>query len=186
MKKVSICLVLACLWLGASYAQEPLVNRTVTITQVKKGEEPQQVMAALKQDFPSAIMKDIFYLPVILYGQEWAVSEQDETNGDNSEIEYYQVTMTGNGIKYTAVYDKTGKLISYKETINQTRLPGVVISSLERQFPNWRIIGDQERLTFSKKRSIVYRVELANGKKREKVFLDDYGKVLRKAKLLRI
>jgi len=174
-------LFLAWLTCGLAIAQNTVQDKTVIIKSVKKGEEPQQVMSALKQDFPDAIMKDIAYLPLALYGQEWTVNETDNTDM-NTDIEYYQITMHGKGIKYTAVYNKNGKLLTYKETINQTRLPEAVTKALGMSFPDWKVVGDQERLKYSKDQSIVYKVELAKGKSREKVFLDDYGKILRETK----
>lgn len=178
--------MLTLLSLGAIWAQGSTVDETITITHVKKGEQPQAVLDALKKDFPNTIIKDMAFLPGTLYGREWSVQEEDGTDGDTADLQYYQVTATGPDVNYTAVYDKSGNLLSYKETIRQADLPGPVAKTINNQFLDWKVVGSRERIRFSKNKTVVYRVELAKGKEREKVYFDDSGKVLRKARQHRL
>ncbi|GAB3926612.1 PepSY-like domain-containing protein [Larkinella terrae] len=185
MKTLSIALLLTGLSIGATQAQSPLEDQSVTITHVKKGEEPQQVMDAVKADFPNSIVTDVAFLPHALYGHEWAVSENKNTD-ENIEMLYYRVAANSPTLNYTAVYNKDGKLLSFKEIVKQALLPDAVTKTISNQFADWKIVGDQERIQYGKSSSNYYRVELAKGKAREKVFFDSNGTVLRKVKKIRV
>jgi len=43
-------------------------SETLTLRPVKKGEEPKEVMNAIRKDFPKAIVSDLNFLPAKLYG----------------------------------------------------------------------------------------------------------------------
>ncbi|GAB3220401.1 hypothetical protein [Spirosoma arcticum] len=179
MEKLIISLALMLLSPGTIWAQAPAIDETVSITRVKKGEEPQAVMDALRKDFPNTIVSEVAFLPGALYGKEWAIQDNDDTDGDKSDLQYYQVSAAGPNLKYTAVYDKSGKLLSYKETVRQADLPGPVAKTINSQFTDWRVVGDRERITFSKNKTVVYRVKLAKGKEHERIYLDGNGRILR-------
>ncbi|WP_041615919.1 hypothetical protein [Spirosoma linguale] len=177
MKTILFALVLFDLTSGVVLAQGP-GDKVVTIARVKKGEEPQEVMTILKNDFPDAIVKDIAFLPKALNNREWAVKELD--NSGSADVRFYDVQASSDNMKFEAVYDRTGKLLSFKETLNQATLPEPVMNTLNEQFSGWRVLGNQERLKInSKTTKIVYRVELAKAKTEKHVYLDDNGKVLR-------
>lgn len=185
MKTLSIALLLTGLSVGTIQAQSPLQDQTVTITHVKKGEEPQQVMTAVKADFPNSIVRDVAFLPRALYGQEWAVDEQNNMD-KNTDILYYRVAANSPTLNYSAVYNKDGKLISFKEIVKQTLLPEAITKTISDQFADWKVVGNQERIQYGKSSSNYYRVELARGRAREKVFFDNNGTVLRKVKKIRV
>ncbi|GAB3011924.1 hypothetical protein [Spirosoma pulveris] len=184
MKTIHFTLVLFCLTSEAVLAQGT-GDKFITITRVKKGEEPQEVMTAVKNDFPDVIVKDISFLPKALQDREWAVQEVD--NSGSSDVRFYNVQASSDNMKFDATYDRTGKLLSYKETLNQAALPESVMKTLNEQFSDWRVLGNQERFTLNPKTTkVVYRVELAKDKAGKHVFLDDNGKVLRQVRKLRI
>ncbi len=183
MKKVLIALTLTCLSFGAACAQTN--EEILTITPAKKGENTVQVMDALKRDFPNFIVKDVAFLPGQLYDKQWTVTEKNNIDA-NSDIMYYQVAVSDKGDDYTAFYDKTGKLLNSTETIQNAELPDAVKQTLATQFGDWKMIGDQERITYNRKLSLVYRVDLAKDKSHEKVFIDNAGTVLRRIKQFRL
>ena len=53
-----------CFMIGMVMAQAQ--SETLTVKAVKKGEEPKEVMDAIKQDFPKAIVGDLSVLPAKL------------------------------------------------------------------------------------------------------------------------
>ncbi|GAB3220597.1 hypothetical protein GCM10027423_52420 [Spirosoma arcticum] len=65
--------MLTLLLLGTIWAKGSTVDKTVTITHVKKGEQPQAVLDALRKDFANTTIKDTAFLPGTLYGMEWSV-----------------------------------------------------------------------------------------------------------------
>lgn len=68
-KKMILAIWLACVAPGVTAQQ-----KTLTVTKVKKGEEPKVVLDAIKTDFPDFIAKDLSFLPAKLYGEEWNVN----------------------------------------------------------------------------------------------------------------
>jgi len=180
MKTFSLALLLAGLSVGTGWAQ--IQEEDVTITRVKKGEEPQAVMASVKKDFPNAVVKDLAFLPYALYGREWAVTERSDDMA-NTTNQFYQVMASGSGKQFTAVYDKNGKLLSYKETIKHAELPEAVKNTIWTKFPGWQITGDREKIRINHKKDLIaYRVDLSKGKERQHVFLDGQGNVTRTVK----
>lgn len=180
MKTLHVALLLVSLSTGTGWAQ--IQEEDVTITRVKKGEEPQAVMTSVKKDFPDAVVKDLAFLPHALYGQQWVVSER---NGDlaNTSTQFYQVSAAGSGKQFTAVYDKSGKLLSYKEIIKHAELPEAVKNAIWTKFPGWQITGDREKIRLNHKKDLIaYRVDLSKGKERQHVFLDGEGHITRTVK----
>jgi hypothetical protein len=103
MKTTFACMLCLCLTVGA-WAQS---TETVTITPVKKGEEPQAVMNAIRNDFPQAIVTELGFLPTVLYGEQWNV-RTDGAVAKNADTQYYQVNIREGQDSYKALYDKAG------------------------------------------------------------------------------
>jgi|GEM_PF-1909929 len=161
---------LVCWALGAMAQEEML-----TITPVKKGDEPKAVLDAIKTDFPSAVAKDLSFLPSKLYGKEWNVQLAGSTDED---IQFYQVQIAEKDVLYTAVYDKDGKLLSSKEMIKTSRLPSAVVASVKK-FSDWKMIESHEVIkTKGSKARLYYKVRLQKGMEHKNVFLDPQGNIL--------
>ena len=186
MKTLTMALLLAGLTIAGVQAQSATDVEVVTISHVKKGEEPKQVLAAIKNDFPEAIVKDMAMLPRALYGKQWAISEQGKLSADD-QVNFYQVQASWKDGNLSAVYDKDGKLVSYSEFVKQGELPATVKNTLSKQFSGYQIARNQERIHVkSGKEKIAYKVELVSGKEHKIVFLDQQGNVTRTTKPLHI
>lgn len=170
MKKTILAIWLMCLALGVM-AQE----KKLTVTKVKKGDEPQAVMDALKQDFPKAITKDLSFLPSKLYGEEWNVQlEGDEINTPN----FYQVSIKQGNRDYTAIYDKNGTLLSSKEVIRNSPLPPKVAATV-KTFAGWHVDKVHEIIKYKGKTGDnFYRVKLQKGAEHKIVYLDRDGNII--------
>jgi hypothetical protein len=170
MKIKFLTLWLVCWALGAMAQEEML-----TITPVKKGDEPKAVLDAIKTDFPNAVANDLSFLPSKLYGSEWNVQLASNTDED---IQYYQIQVIEKNVHYTAVYDKDGKLLSSKETIKTHQLPSAVVASVKK-FSDWKMIDSHEVIkTKGSKARLYYKVRLEKGKGHKNVFLDPQGNIL--------
>ncbi|MDO7852467.1 hypothetical protein [Hymenobacter convexus] len=186
MKTTLITLLFASASLGAAWAQAPGTAKTVTIHHVKKGQEPQKVMSALEKDFPGSIVQDMSAIPGSLYGQEWSVTEAKPT-GNQDNLQYYQVNASSKGMKYTAVYDQDGNLISSRRVLKDTPLPIEAMKNVATQFPDWKVIGNKEKFTIHKDHDkVAYKVEIQKGQEIKKVFLDENGRITRVVKNNRI
>jgi len=170
MKKVTLVFLLAC-WVLGTAAQE----KKLTIERVKKGEEPKQVMEAIKTDFPGAITKDLSFLPAKLYGDEWNVDLQGE---DTEQIKYYQVNIKEENRSYKAVYDANGHLLSSMQVIHDAKLPAPINATLKK-FSGWHIDKSHEIIRYSGKHaSDTYRVKLQKGAEHKNVYLDANGNII--------
>ena len=186
MKTPFIALFLFSALLSAAWAQAPAKVEAMTITHVKKGEEPQKVMSALEKDFPSSIVQDVSTMPGSLYGQEWSVTEEKPVSNP-VDLTYYQVRASSKGMAYTAVYDKNGNLVSSRKIMKNTPLPIDAAKNVASQFPDWQMVGDREKITIHNQHNkVAYRVEIKKGMEEKKVFLDGSGHITRVAKKTRI
>ena len=179
MKKI-IFFCLSLLAITAAQAQ----TETLTLKAVKKGEEPKEVMDAIKQDFPKAIVRDLNILPGKLYGEHWSLSLDDKLDG--SSPDFYVVSLKEDNETYKAVYDNAGNIKSSKFVIKQAQLPKEITSAISAKYPDWTIVRDQEKITYNEgtvKDAI--HVEIQKDNMYRSLFFDSSGKLLKDALLKR-
>ena len=179
MKTTFVFMLGLCLAIGAC-AQS---TETVTITPVKKGEEPKAVMNAIRNDFPQAIVTELGFLPTVLYGEQWNVRTDGVAAAKNADTQFYQVNIREGSDNYKALYDKDGNLHFSKRIIKHAELPQAVIDAVAAAHPDYKIINDREKITSDAdgKLNIVYHVTI---QKKEHgilrgMFIDPTGKVIR-------
>lgn len=173
MRKIFLALWLGCWVLGAA-AQE----KTAVIRPVKKGEEPKAVMDALKKDFPNTVVESLSFLPSKLYGEEWNITVEGQ---ENIEPTYYQVYIKKEKENYTAVYDKSGKLLSSKHIIEDASLPKPVNETVKK-FAGWHVDKAQEIIEYKSKGnefSNLYKVKLQQGAKHKVLFVNPNGEIVK-------
>lgn len=175
MKKLTLFLVCAVAGVVA-YAQSS--TETFTAKAVKKGEEPQAVMDAVKKDFPKAIVGDLNVISPKLYGEQWSINFDDKTNG--SAPEYYHVMLKEGNAQYAAYYNKAGKLISSKTYLNNEQLPTEITSAITSKYPDWTIIKDSEKMTYKEgSMKEAYRVVIQKDKMHRSLLMDGNGKIVK-------
>ena len=175
MKK--LILLCFCLSAGQTFAQGQ--TKILTLRAVKKGEAPQAVMDAIKQNFPKAIVGDLSILPAKLYGEFWSVDFQDNSRG--TAPGFYLVKLKDLKEHFKAVYDQDGKLLSSKTVILEAQLPKKVIATITNKYPGWAIINKLEKITSEESSSVkeVYHVEVQRGKLYKTLFLDKKGNLIK-------
>lgn len=168
MKKLIIAI-----WLG--YALGAAAQETMTITQVKKGDEPQAVMDAIKTDFPQSVQKELAYLPGKLYGREWNVTRDGEQL-DN--LTFFQVRIKQGNTNYTAVYDKDGKLLSSMHVVEPAKMP-VQVQATVKKYAGWHVDSSSEQIKYNGKTTTdVYKIKLQKGVEHKVIFVDPTGNVV--------
>jgi len=160
-------LTLICIAAGAQ-------EKRISITHVKKGEEPAAVMNALKSDFPGFIVDDLSFLPGKLYGDEWNI----QLTGDaDMEATYYHVRVKEGDRTFVGVYDRNGKLLSSKQTLDYALLPRAVQDAV-RQYADWHVDHAHEYIKYNSRKSTdVYRVKIQKGGQHKFLFIDPTGKI---------
>jgi len=170
--------ILFCMCLVAGITLVQAQTETLTLKPVKKGEEPKAVMDAIKRDFPKGIASDLSVLSSKMYGEQWSANLQDDTNGDVPN--YYQVTIKEGKESLRAVYDIGGKMLSSKEVIVPTALPGDVMKTITAKYPGWKIINDREKISYKNGSTTeVYHVQIQQNKAYRNLFLDNTGKLVK-------
>jgi hypothetical protein len=170
MKKIILVIWLAC-WVLGTAAQE----KKAVITPVKKGEEPQAVMDALKKDFPNTMVENLSFLPRKLYGEEWNIFIEGDENADPS---FFEVRVKKENEFYTAVYNKSGKLLSSKHIIQNAALPKEVLETVKK-FAGWHMDKVQEIIEYrNNDLTNVYKIKLQQGMKHKNVFINAKGEIV--------
>jgi hypothetical protein len=171
-------LVLCCLCLVAVSAMAQMNSETLTLRPVKKGEEPKEVMNAIRKDFPKAIVSDLSFLPAKLYGEQWSVDVQGDLDGRTADL--YQVSCKEGNDRFKAVYDANGKEISSKRIIHQAQLPTEVVKTISERYPNWKVVDDQEKITYKNGTAKdAYHVRIQQNNISRSLFLDNSGKIVK-------
>ena len=105
------------------------------------------------------------------------IAEQDYYVDD---FQFYTVSFFIPEGKIVAVYDPNGKVLRTIERFEDVNLPLAVKQSLVDRFPNWEVVSDIYKVTYSEKKGAnkEYKVKLQNGDKVMRVKLTDEGKFL--------
>ncbi len=174
MKK--LILIILCSLSGIVLAQAQ--SETLVLKHVKKGEEPKAVMEAVKRDFPKAIVGDLSFLPAKLYGEYWSTSY--ENNLDGNSPDFYKVNLKEKDGSYEAVYDKSGNVIFSLTLIKEAQLPKEITKALATKYPGWKIVNDQEKITYRKGAAKeAFRVQIQESNMNRSLLLSANGKVLK-------
>jgi uncharacterized membrane protein YkoI len=131
----------------------PLLTALASCAQdVSQSSVPSLVLNAFQQKFPKA--SDV----------EW------EKKGDLYEVEFDL------GIHdHKALIDAAGKIVKYKEEINASDLPAAVKEAVQKDFSKYKI---DEAKRIETNGSVLYKVELKNGKEDKKVYFGEDGKIV--------
>lgn len=168
MKKIILPLLSGALLLAfITPTQAQLVEETVALKVVKKGEEPKSVIESIKRDFPDSKIDQLAVLPRTLANRKWAITRENG-NLDGTQPDFYEVSAKGRNEQFQAVYNRSGQLISFTERIKNTQLPAPVRQMLADKYPDWTIAADHELIKYRNgQRNAAYRVRLEKGKARK-------------------
>ncbi|MCP9769876.1 hypothetical protein EGI22_18380 [Lacihabitans sp. LS3-19] len=141
---------------------------------LKENVVPIEVISKVKSDFLDG--KSIVYkaLPLELVGETWVVKENLNID-PNQKFDAYQVNLMGKDEKIMAMYDKDGKLISYRSKMKDVALPIEIDKTIVETYPGWHFAKNSESITLKRngKKSIFYNIEIKKGKEKLHLLFDE-------------
>ncbi len=105
------------------------------------------------------------------------VTEQDYYQDD---FDFYTVSFFIPDGKIVAVYDGEGKIMRTIEKFKDIKLPYNVQTALHDRFPNWELVGDAYRVSYTETKGVKksFTLKLRNGDKMMRVKMSDDGEFL--------
>lgn len=92
------------------------------------------------------------------------------------EKKIYEVEFTLNDIEVSALYDKKGHLLEVETEISPGELPPSVLSSIAKDFPDFRI-AEADKIESGQ--SLIYEVEIRKEEQEKVIYFDPEGKILK-------
>ena len=148
------------------------------ITQVEQLSEV--VVTAVNYKYLNAVDNSEAAIPVQMLERKAAAYNVQEQEYYTDDFDFYQVSFFIPDGKIVAVYDPDGKIMRTIEKFNDIKLPTAVNNALAERFPNWEVVSDVYRVTYSESKGAnkTYKLKLKNGDKTMKVKLSDDGEFL--------
>ena len=110
------------------------------------------------------------------------VAAYDVTTKDyyQDDYDYYTVEFYIPDGKIVAAYDADGKILRTIEKFKDIKLPDAVSKALLERFPNWDIVSDVYRVTYTDKMGAKkqFKLKLQNGERTMKVKMNEDGEFL--------
>ncbi|MGB5460606.1 MAG: nicotinate-nucleotide adenylyltransferase [Eudoraea sp.] len=110
------------------------------------------------------------------------VAAYDVTTKDyyQDDYDYYTVEFYIPDGKIVAAYDADGKILRTIEKFKDIKLPSAVSKALLERFPNWDVVSDIYRVTYTDKMGAKkhYKLKLQNGERTMKVKMNEDGEFL--------
>lgn len=175
MRKILVAAAMM-LVVAAGHAQSAEVK-----IKAKESEIPVAVVESFKKDFKGGQADEWAIIPATIVGEEYVVSGYDNLDGKTPTS--YTVAIKGNNLKGEALYSQDGKLKYFKEKIKDTALPAPVRNAVEKKYPGYTFLKDQETIKEGKSSLIHYRVVIEKDKQKKALAVDSSGKILKEKKI---
>jgi hypothetical protein len=148
------------------------------ITEVEQLSEV--VVTAVNYKYLNAMDNTEAAIPVQMLERKAAAFNVQEQDYYIDDYDYYTVQFFIPDGKIVAVYDADGKIMRTIEKFNDIKLPEAVSNALLERFPNWEVVSDVYRVTYSDTKGATksYKLKLKNGDKTMRVKMSDKGEFL--------
>ncbi len=148
------------------------------ITEVEQLSEV--VVTAVNYKYLNAIDNSEAAIPVQMLERKAAAYDVQAQDFYTDDYEFYTVSFFIPDGKIVAVYDPDGKIMRTIEKFKDIKLPTAVNNALAERFPNWELVSDVYRVSYSdtKGATKTYKLKLQNGDKTMKVKMSDKGEFL--------
>ena len=149
--------------------------------QVTEVEELSEVVVtAVNYKYLNAVDNTEAAIPVQMLERKAAAYNVQESEFYIDDYDFYTVSFFIPDGKIVAVYDADGKIMRTIEKFQDIKLPSAVSKSLAERFPNWEVVSDVYRVTYSEKKGAnkSYKLKLKNGDKVMRVKMTDEGEFL--------
>ncbi len=167
--KTAITLLIALILTSNLWAQDP---KTEELSEV--------VVTAVNYKYLSSIDSKVTPTPVKLLERKVASYEIKKEDIFEDEYPFYTVSFYIPEGKIVAVYDEEGKILRTIERFKNLDLPEVVLQSLEKKYPGWKIVDDVYLIDYNHQKGVnrTFKIKLKKRKKTLKVKLDEKGNYL--------
>ncbi|MGB5236765.1 MAG: nicotinate-nucleotide adenylyltransferase [Flavobacteriaceae bacterium] len=148
------------------------------ITEVE--ELTEVVVTAVNYKYLNAMDNSEAAIPVQMLERKVAAFNVQEQDYYIDDYDFYTVQFFIPDGKIVAVYDANGKVMRTIEKFKDIKLPKAVNNALAERFPNWELVSDVYRVTYSESKGATktYKLKLQNGDKTMRVKMSDEGEFL--------
>ncbi len=138
------------------------------------------VVTAVNYKYLNAVDNSEAAIPVQMLERKVAAYNVQEQDFYIDDYDYYTVQFFIPDGKIVAVYDADGKIMRTIEKFNDIKLPTAVSSALAERFPNWEVVSDVYRVTYTDKKGAnkSYKLKLKNGDEVMRIKMTDDGEFL--------
>ncbi len=119
-------------------------------SQITKVEELSEVVVtAVNYKYLNQTDNKVAAVPVQMLQRKVAAYDVTTKDYYQDDYDYYTVEFYIPDGKIVAAYDPDGKILRTIEKFNDIKLPDAVSKALLDRFPNWEIVSDVYRVTYS-------------------------------------
>lgn len=150
-------------------------------SQVTKVEQLSEVVVtAVNYKYLNAVDNTEAAIPVQMLERKAAAFNVQEQEYYIDDYDYYTVSFYIPEGKIVAVYDADGKIMRTIEKFDDVKLPAAVNKAVTERFPNWELVSDMYRVTYSESKGAnkTYKLKLKNGDKTMRVKINELGEFL--------
>lgn len=149
--------------------------------QVPKVEQLSEVVVtAVNYKYLNALDSKEVAIPVKMLERKVASYNVQDAEFYSDDYDFYTVSFYIPEGKIVAAYNPEGEVIRTIERFENVKLPIAVRDAVAERFPNWAIVEDVYRITYSQDKGANkrYKLKLKNGEKIMRVKVDDTGEFL--------
>ena len=150
-------------------------------SQITKVEELSEVVVtAVNYKYLNQTDNKVAAVPVQMLQRKVAAYDVTTKEYYQDDYDYYTVEFYSPDGKIVAAYDADGKILKTIEKFKDIKLPNAVSKALLERFPNWDIVSDVYRVTYTEKKGAkkLYKLQLQNGDRTMKVKMNEDGEFL--------
>ena len=138
------------------------------------------VVTAVNYKYLNAVDNSEAAIPVQMLERKVAAYNVQEQEYYIDDYDYYTVSFFIPDGKIVAVYDADGKVMRTIEKFQDIKLPTAINKALAERFPNWEVVSDVYRVTYSDKKGAKksYKLKLKNGDQVMRIKMTDEGEFL--------
>jgi len=150
-------------------------------SQITKVEELSEVVVtAVNYKYLNQTDNKVAAVPVQMLQRKVAAYDVTTKDYYQDDYDYYTVEFYIPDGKIVAAYDADGKILKTIEKFKDIKLPDAVSKALLERFPNWDIVSDVYRVTYTDKMGAKkqFKLKLQNGERTMKVKMNEDGEFL--------
>lgn len=149
--------------------------------QIPKVEQLSEVVVtAVNYKYLNATDSKEVAIPVKMLERKVAAYDIQDADFYSDEFDFYTVSFIIPQGKIVAAYNGEGEIMRTIERFEDVKLPTAVRNAVAERFPNWIIVNDVYKVTYTENKgaNMTYKLKLKNGDKTMRVKVDDTGEFL--------